>query len=69
MQFSGKQEFIKRDSVSPGEIILAKITLSNSSFFKGKLSLGLIFEFKEGPVLIGIGRIIEILNPQLNNVN
>jgi translation elongation factor EF-Tu-like GTPase len=62
MQTSGQQTFLNKDIVYPGEIISAEIALISPQFFRGKLYVGLDFEFREGARIIGNGRIIKIVN-------
>ena len=59
-EFSGVQHFIDTDLVFAGDTVSAEITLINTDNFKGKLYVGLDFEFFEGPILIGNGIITQI---------
>jgi len=65
MQTSGVQTFIDQDKVLPGESIRAKIRLSEVDYFAGKLEDDMHFEFREGPRIIGNGKIRLILNEKL----
>jgi translation elongation factor EF-Tu-like GTPase len=65
--FSGIQNFIGSDFVSPGQTINAEITLLNTEYFIGKLYEGLNFDFFEGARLIGHGIILELIHPELIN--
>jgi len=65
MQTSGRQIFVGRDLVYPGEKVLAEITIIAVPFFAGKLYSGLQFEFREGARIIGSGIITDILNKDL----
>lgn len=65
MQTSGYQEYIGQVSVSPGETVLAKITIMSPAYFVGKLQAGMSFNLLEGSTLMRTGRIEEILNPPL----
>ncbi|NHA05719.1 elongation factor Tu [Mucilaginibacter sp. HC2] len=65
MQTSGRQIFIGRDMVYPGEKVIAEITIIAVPFFAGKLYSGLQFEFREGARIIGTGTITNILNKDL----
>lgn len=59
---SGRQVFINKKWVFPGEYVEAEITLMSPQFFENKLSVGLKFEFIEGSKIIGIGKILKIKN-------
>ncbi|NQX39956.1 hypothetical protein HQN84_13960 [Pedobacter steynii] len=65
MQTSGQQTFIGKDTVFPGETVDAKIKIIASDYFAGCLTEGMIFEFKEGPKVIGTGIIKQIINDKL----
>ena len=60
-QTSGIQKFIGKDSVLPGEKVLAEITVLSPHFFEGKLKVGMEFNFNEGANIIGTGKVTEIL--------
>jgi len=65
MQTSGHQFFIGTDIVNPGETILTQIGLNSAHFYECKLEVGMEFEFYEGEIIIGIGKITEIINKSL----
>jgi translation elongation factor EF-Tu-like GTPase len=65
MQFSGQQVFLDKEIVFPGDTVTAEITVISTEFFKGKLSIDLSFEFREGPRIIGAGKILKVLNQDL----
>ncbi|MBB6111557.1 EF-Tu C-terminal domain-related protein [Mucilaginibacter lappiensis] len=65
MQTSGQQIFLNKEIVYPGEDVLAEITIISTEIFAGKLYSGLSFEFREGARVIGNGKIVEILNKDL----
>jgi len=65
MLTSGHQFFIGTDIVNPGETVLAQIGMNGTSLCEGKLEVGTKFKFCEGSVIIGIGKITEILNKSL----
>jgi len=65
MQTSGLQVFIGQDMVRPGETVEAEIAIVSVEHFAGKLYDGLAFDFLEGPLIIGTGVILRILNPSL----
>ncbi len=65
MQTSGHQFFIGTNSIKPGESVLAQIGMNSTHFYENKLEIGTEFEFREGATIIGIGKIIEILNKSL----
>lgn len=65
MQTSGIQNFIGVDKVFPGETVKAEIKILSVEYFKGQLYENLEFDFREGPNIIGTGKILEIVNPIL----
>lgn len=65
MQTSGEQTFIDKDIVYPGEEVKATIRIAAVLYFKGRLAKDMLFEFREGPRVIGTGKILEILNDTL----
>jgi len=65
---SGRQLFINKEWVFPGEDVEAQITLMSPQFFENKLFEGLKFEFIEEAKIIGIGEIIEIKNETLKKI-
>ena len=64
-EFLGQQNFIDTELVFAGDTVSAEITLMNTEYFKGKIYVGLDFEFFEGPNLIGSGVITKIINTEL----
>jgi hypothetical protein len=69
MKTCGIQTFINQEKVFPGESVTAKIKIIATEYFKGQLYKNLVFDFREGPNIIGTGIIIEIINPILENGN
>lgn len=65
MTTTGQQIFVGRDWVHPGESVYAHIKIISTDYFREKLYEGIEFEFKEGPIVIGTGRVIEIFNEGL----
>ncbi|HEA23317.1 hypothetical protein LCGC14_1093930 [marine sediment metagenome] len=65
MLTSGNQFFIGTDSVYPGEKVIAQIGMGSTYHYEGKLEVGMEFEFCEGSIIIGIGKITEIINQTL----
>lgn len=65
MMTSGQQKFIGQDTVSPGETVQAKIMILSPQFFENMLEKGMAFEVGEGPRVVAIGKLIEILNTDL----
>ena len=65
MKTCGIQTFIEKNIVLPGETINAKIKIIASNYFANLLTEGMKFEFMEGPILIGIGEIKNIINHKL----
>ena len=64
-QTSGQQTFIDKEFVYPGEKVLAKVKVLSPDFFTDNLEEGMKFEFREGPTVIGIGEIKNIINDRL----
>jgi len=62
---SGRQIFLGREWVCPGETIEAEITMLSPQFYENKLYEGLEFKFKEGSKIIGTGEILKIKNKNL----
>ena len=69
MQTSGRQIFIGVDKVEPGDTVTAEISIISVDFFARQLYVGLAFDFREGARIIGTGKIIEILNKELLQIN
>ena len=65
MQTFGSQKSIGTDIVFHGETVLAEITVISPQFFEYRLEIGMEFEFREGSIIIGIGKITEIINKTL----
>lgn len=65
MLTSGHQVFLDKDQVNPGESVTAEITILAVDYMKGKLIRGQNFIFREGAHIIGNGKIIEIVNKDL----
>ena len=67
MQTSGIQTFIDTEKVFPGDTVKAEIKILAEEYFKYQLCENLEFDFREGPNIIGTGKIISILNPKLKS--
>lgn len=67
MQTSGMQTFIDKEKVFPGDTVKAEIKILSEEYFKYQLCENLEFDFREGPNIIGTGKIISILNPKLKS--
>ncbi|MDN3664392.1 hypothetical protein ACFFU1_11575 [Algibacter miyuki] len=65
MLTSGHQFFIGTDLVNPGETVLAQIGMNSTYHYEGQLEVGTEFKFCEGSLIIGIGKITEIINKSL----
>jgi translation elongation factor EF-Tu-like GTPase len=65
MQTSGQQTFIDKEVVFPGEEVEAEIAILAVEFFQKQLTEGMDFEFREGPRIIGTGKIKKIINERL----
>lgn len=62
---SGRQNFIDKEWVCPGETVEAEITMLSPQFFEKRLYEGLEFKFIEGSKTIGTGEILKINNKNL----
>ena len=69
MQTSGKQTFIDKEIVYPGEKVDAKIKILSPNFFTNCLTEGMYFEFNEGAKIIGTGKIKFIVNEKLEKAS
>ena len=65
MQTSGEQTFIDREIVFPGDTVEAEIKILSVKHFANKLTEGMTFDFSEGSILIGKGKIKRIKNETL----
>ena len=61
----GKQIFLDKAVVNPGDEVTAEITIVDHVTFRNALYVGMDFEFKEAANLIGTGIIIEVINQNL----
>jgi translation elongation factor EF-Tu-like GTPase len=59
---SGQQKFIGTNKVYPGDNVTAEITILAVDSFQKTLYNGLRYSFGEGPITVGEGVIIEVLN-------
>ena len=66
---SGQQTFIDKKMVNPGDTVTAFIKILSVDIFKHTLIEGMEFEFMEGPRVTGIGKIIQIINPELKQIS
>ena len=66
---SGKQTYIGKDIVYPGETIKAEIGILGTEFFSERLFEGMKFKFCEGRRIIGLGKILKINNLTLKSDN
>ena len=64
-QDGGRQKFLNKEVVNPGEDVIAEITLLDSQWCNNRLKTGLKFDIVEGPKLMGTGVIVVILNKEL----
>lgn len=65
VQTGGRQKFIDKEIVYPGDTVKAYINILSPHLFKKSLEEGMKYEFSEGTRVIGIGKIITILNLEL----
>ncbi len=69
MQTSGQQTFIDKEAVFPGDTVDAKIKILSPDYFAGCLTEGMVFEFREGEIIIGTGEIKYIVNDKLEKAS
>jgi len=69
IQTLGSQRFIRRNFAQTGETVLAEIKIDSTDFLKKNLKNGAMFDFREGSNIIGFGKIIKILNKDLERKN
>ncbi len=62
---SGQQTYLGQDTVAPGEIVLAEISILSKDYFANRLYENMKFEFYEGKHIIGSGKVLEIVNVSL----
>jgi len=65
---SGQQTFINQEVVFPGDMVEAEIHLLYTDCFENKLTEGMEFDFKEGSVVIGQGKITQVRNEKLRKI-
>jgi translation elongation factor EF-Tu-like GTPase len=61
----GKQRFLNKEIVYPGDDVKVEITVLSPEFLKNTLSIGMRFTFGEASRTTGTGEIIEIINKDL----
>lgn len=64
-QTSGQQIFLDKEIVYPGDTVTAEITVLTPDIIKGKIKVGMTYEFREGARVIGTGVVLEILDKYL----
>ena len=64
-QTSGQQIFLDKEMAYPGDTVKAEITVISPEFFRGKVTVGMTFEFREGVRRIGTGEVLEILDKDI----
>ena len=70
METSGRQEFINRQMVFPGDTLVdAAIKMSSAELFTGQLKCGTKFEVREGAIIIATGEVTQILNEALRKTS
>ncbi|WP_299682970.1 elongation factor Tu [uncultured Dokdonia sp.] len=62
---SGNQTYIEKEFVKPGEKVKAAIVILGTEYFAKRLYEHMEFKFFEGPNIIGFGKIIELINSDL----
>jgi elongation factor Tu len=63
--WSAIHQFIDTDSVPAGQVARAYLTLASPEAHAGKLHPEMEFELCEGSRIVGRGKIVEILNPEI----
>ncbi len=64
---SGQQTYLGQDTVAPGEIALAEISILSKEQFTNQLHENMKFKFCEGSHIIGYGKILEMVNQNLKS--
>lgn len=62
---SGYQQYLDKEEVLPGEKVVAAIKILGTEYFSKRLYPGKKFKFCEGPRIVGLGTITEVLNTEL----
>jgi len=62
---SGAHEYIGVDTVAPGGMARARVTLLSPELFHGALVVGMTIPFCEGPRVVGHATVTRILDPRL----
>ncbi|WP_100616419.1 EF-Tu C-terminal domain-related protein [Confluentibacter citreus] len=65
IQTSGSQRFMNRNFAIPGQTVVAEIRVASTDFLKNKLEEGTAFDFREGSRIIGFGKVIKVVNQNL----
>jgi len=65
VQTGGRQKFVNKEIVNPGDEVIAEITMFCPELFKSMLKVGFRFEVREGSKIVGAGIILEIHNREL----
>ncbi len=65
IQTSGEQTFLERKIVYPGDRVEAKIKLLSADHFRDSLKEGMAFDFREGSIIMGTGKILRIVKEEL----
>lgn len=66
---SAEQLFVDKDMVCPGDSVTAEIRILGIETFKGLLYNGQKFNLGEGPRIVAVGIIKEVINEQLKKNN
>ncbi|MGJ8734506.1 MAG: elongation factor Tu [Cellulophaga sp.] len=64
---SGQQSYIEKERANPGDKIKAEIVILSTEYFKSRLYENMEFKFCEGHNIIGYGKILEVVNPNLKS--
>jgi hypothetical protein len=69
-QSGGRQIFIDKEIVHPGEAVKTQIKVLSPDFYINSLTEGMLFEIREGNTVTATGQILEIINDKLEkNIN
>lgn len=67
MWTSGEQSFLDKEIDYPRDTVTTEITVLTPDIIKGKIKVGMTYEFREGARVIWTGEVLEILYKYLDN--
>lgn len=62
---SGMQNFIGKEMVYPGEMVVTEIQMLSPNLFEQKLKTGMPFQLREGRRVVATGIVLKIINDDL----